>query len=92
MPRAGVIRCTWDGYAATTGSNTKTRIYKNGVAQSSEYTQTSIGWASHSYDLSVAAGDTVELYAWWQIAQGEVRNFVLKNSFNENFFVVVQDT
>ena len=92
VPRAGIIRCTWDGEAATTGSNTKTRIYKNGVAQSAEYVQTALGWASHSYDLSVAAGDTVELYAWWQIAQGRVRNFVLRNSFNESFFVVVQDT
>jgi len=91
VPRAGVLRCTWDIYAGTTGSNTKSRIYKNGVALSSEFIDTAIGWASHSYDATVADGDSIELWTYWNSTQGKARNFVLKNTFNENFFVVTLD-
>lgn len=90
-PRAGVLRCSWEAQANTTGSNTKTRIYKNGVATSSEFIDTTIGWHSHSYDITVAAGDSIELWGFWNISQGKVRNFVLSNNFNENFFVVTLD-
>ena len=91
VPRGGVLRCTWDIYAGTTGSNTKSRIYINGVAASSEFIDTAIGWASHSYDATVSAGDSVELWTYWNSVQGRSRNFVLKNNFNENFFVITLD-
>jgi hypothetical protein len=87
-PRGGVLRCSWDALANTTGNNTKTRIYKNGTAISAEFTHNTLAWTSHTYDITFAAGDSIELWAWWQIAQGKVRNFVLRNTFNENFFVV----
>ena len=92
VPRAGVLRCTWDIYAGTTGSNTKARIYKNGVATSSEFTYTTIAWHSSTYDITVAAGDEVQLYTYWNSTQGKARNFVLSNSFNESFFVVTLDS
>ena len=87
-PRGGVLRCNWDAYAGTTGAQTKTKIYKNGTAVSADFTHTAIGWTSHTYDITFAAGDSIELWAWWQSTQGKVRNFVLGNTFNENFFVV----
>lgn len=91
-PRGGVLRCNWDAYAGTTGAQTKTKIYKNGTAVSSDFTHTTIGWHSQTYDITFAAGDSIELWAWWQSTQGKVRNFVLTNTFNENFFVVTLDS
>ncbi len=91
VPRGGTLRCTWDIYAGTTGSNTKSRVYKNGVALSSEFIDTSIGWATHTYDATVAAGDSIEIWTYWNSTQGKCRNFTLGNNFNENFFVVSLD-
>lgn len=91
VPRAGVLRASWTVNAGTTGSNTKTRIYVNGVAVGVEQTTTTLTPTTYTDDITVAANDTVELWAWWQIVAGSVQDFTLGNSFNEYVFVNVQD-
>lgn len=91
VPRAGTLRASWTVAAGTTGSNTKTRIYVNGVAAGSEKITTTMTPTSYTDDITVAAGDTVELWGWWNLASGYVYDYTLGNTFNENQFIVLQD-
>lgn len=89
VPRAGVLRATWTVAAGTTGFNTKTRIYVNGSAVGVEQTTSTMTPTSYSDDITVAAGDTIELWGWWNLASGFVYDFTLGNTFNENQFIVL---
>lgn len=91
VPRAGTLRASWTVAAGTTGSNTKTRIYVNGVAAGSEKITTTMTPTSYTDDITVAAGDTIELWGWWNLASGYVYDYTLGNTFNENQFIVLQD-
>lgn len=91
VPRAGTLRASWTVAAGTTGSNTKTRIYVNGSAVGVEKTTTTMTPTTYTDDITVASGDTVELWGWWNSASGFVYDYTLGNSFNENYFIVLQD-
>jgi len=44
---------------------------------------------TYTDDITVAAGDTVELWGWWNSASGFVYDFTLGNTFNENQFITL---
>ena len=90
VPRAGTIRVGWS--IAGGGGTCKTRVYVSGVAVGAEHTTTGTNIDSWSDDVTVAAADTVEIWGWWSSASGTVYDLTLSNAWNENQFVVVQET
>lgn len=90
VPRAGSLRAAWS--IAGGGGTVKTRVYVSGVAVGPEHTTTGTNIDAWSDDVTVAAADTVEIWGWWSSASGTVYDFTLSNAFNENQFVVVQET
>lgn len=78
VARAGTVTVDFELVGAGVGFAAYARIYKNGVAVGTERTTTSTTWvAAADENISVAAGDTIELWAKMQntSANGGIRNF-----------------
>jgi hypothetical protein len=78
VPRAGTLTVSFD-LGELTGNSCKARIYVNGVAVGTERAVFSnVAYQTFTEDITVSAGDLVQLYGANILGQAHMKNFRLK--------------
>lgn len=80
MPIAGTVRVTWEHRDTNNVSGSeRSQLYKNGVAEGAEQSETTATFASASLDVTVAVGDVIRLdWRFSGTGTAGIRNFQIQ--------------